>query len=106
MNLRLVGSAIIDPTCAAVRALYNIRTNDWDDEIINTLEISRKSLPLILPSGFYLGVLTKYAAAAFGLDRSVRVYNGMLNRHCSAIGSGIVNVGDIMLTADTEWDLF
>ena len=105
INLRLVGSAIIDPTCAAVRTLYNIQTNDWDDEIINALGISRKSLPRILPSGFCLGGMTKYAAAALGLNRSVKVYNGALDRYCSSIGSGTVNVGDIMLTTGTEWDL-
>ena len=45
VNWFLTGRAVADPTNAAMRQLFNIRKNDWDDTILQVAGIRRSELP-------------------------------------------------------------
>lgn len=103
INRKLVGTYVIDPTNAAMRQLINVRTLEWDEEILDYLEIDVGFLPEIAPSGGYLGTLSRQAAEELGLPAHVRVYNGMHDQYSAAIGAGAVHKGDLMLSTGTAW---
>ncbi len=44
-----------DPSNASRTLLYNIKTNDWDDELLKTLNVPREILPHVTPSSAIIG---------------------------------------------------
>ena len=51
INLKLTGKAVIDPTNAAIRQLYNVNTGDWDKRVLNAIGINTDVLPQIQKTG-------------------------------------------------------
>ncbi|MDR1566390.1 MAG: hypothetical protein LBS48_03785 [Treponema sp.] len=105
MNLRLTGRAVIDPTNAAIRQLFNTGSGCWDKTILDALGISEKELPEIAPTGSLIGGLTAEAASALGLTKDTPVYNGAHDQYCASIGCGAVNAGDMLVSTGTAWVL-
>ena len=106
INQRLTGKIVEDPTCAAIRRLYDINTCKMSADILEYLALTEEKLPKILPAGAFVGNLTAEAAALTGLSESVRVYNGAHDQYCASIGSGTVEAGQLMLATGTAWVLF
>ena len=106
VNYCLTGKLAEDPTCAAIRRLYDFSAEKFDAEILNYLELSEDKLPETLPSASFIGNLTKDAADALGLDTDVKVYNGAHDQYCASIGSGITSSGELLLATGTAWVLF
>ena len=103
MNRRLVGKFIADPTNAAIRQLYNIKTKSYDKEILDCICVTEERLPEVAPTGADLGELTDDAAEELGLPRGVRVFNGAHDQYAASIGSGATAAGDMMLATGTAW---
>lgn len=106
INYCLTGKLAEDPTCAAIRRLYNFNTDKFDSEVLGYLALDDGKLPVTLPTASLVGNLTKDAADALGLDTDVKVYNGAHDQYCSSIGSGIVDAGKLLLATGTAWVLF
>ncbi len=105
INLRLTGRIVEDPTCAAIRRLYDINERKISPDLLDHLGLPEDKLPETLPTGAFVGNLTAEAAARTGLSESVRVYNGAHDQYCASIGSGTVEVGQLMLATGTAWVL-
>lgn len=103
VNFHLTGKFVCDPTNAAIRQLFNIKTGAWDGEILDAVGISAERLPEVLPMGALVGTLTDSAAAALGLTKEVKVFNGAHDQYCAALGSGAVEAGDMLLATGTAW---
>lgn len=103
VNRRLTGRFVADPTNAAIRQLFNIKTGDWDEEILNAVGVSKEKMPEVLPVGAKIGNLTKEAAEALGLSENVAVFCGAHDQYCAALGSGAVEIGDMLLATGTAW---
>jgi sugar (pentulose or hexulose) kinase len=103
INLRLTGNAVIDPTNAAIRQLFNINTGAWDKKILDAVGVSDAELPAILKTGQPVGALTPAAADALGLSVKVKVYNGAHDQYCASIGCGAVYPGDMLISTGTAW---
>ena len=103
VNYFLAGKDVIDPGNAAIRQLYNIKTGEWDDDILRAAGASKGELPQIKPTGEYIGGLTEYAAEKFGLAPGIPVYNGGHDQYCASIGSGALSIGDMLLSTGTAW---
>ena len=101
--MHLTGRKVIDPTNAAIRQLFNIETGDWDDELLSAAGVTRERLPEVLPVGALVGNLTEEAAKALNLSTNVKVYNGAHDQYCASLGSGAVEVGDMLLATGTTW---
>ncbi len=103
INGRLCGRFVIDPTNGAIRQMLDLHTGQWDDDILDVIGITTDRLPVVQPSGSFVGNLTKDAANELGLDPSVQVFNGAHDQYCAAMGAGAVNVGDMLLATGTTW---
>ncbi len=106
INQRLAGKCVEDPSCAAIRRLYDINEKKINEDILDYLGLAEDKLPETLPTGAFVGNLTPEAAARTGLSESVRVYNGAHDQYCASIGSGTVEVGQLLLATGTAWVLF
>ncbi len=62
---KLTGGAVhaTDPSNASRTMLYNIRTGDWDEELLALLRVPRAMLPRIMPSS---GIFGETSPAVFG----------------------------------------
>ncbi len=105
VNLFLTGNAVVDPTNAAMRQLYNIEKGCWDKKILEASGINEEELTPVLPTGAKIGELTDNAAKLMGLPSGLPVFNGAHDQYCAAIGAGAVNEGDMLLSAGTTWVL-
>lgn len=103
MNMKLCRRCVIDPTNAAMRQMFDIQKNDWDDGILSFIGITREKLPEILPIGAEVGTLCPEAAEQLGLSTSVKVYNGAHDQYCAAVGCGATESGDMLLATGTTW---
>jgi len=103
INLKLSGRAVIDPTNAAIRQLYNVNEGCWDERILDAVGVGKGELPEILKTKELIGSLTVEAASILGLPETVRLYNGAHDQYCASIGCGAVNSGDMLLSTGTAW---
>lgn len=103
INFRLTGRAVIDPSCASMTQLLNVRQKCWDEEILDLIGFNKDKLALMQPAGSPVGYLTEDAACELELQKGIMVYNGGLDQSCMALGSGTVNDGDVVLSTGTAW---
>lgn len=103
MNAFLTENAVIDPSNAAMRQLYNVSDGCWDKKLLDATGINAEELTSILPTGTFLGGLCANAAAATGLPKELPVYNGAHDQYCASLGSSAIQNGDMLLSAGTTW---
>lgn len=103
INRKLVGTAVIDPTNAGIRQLFNISTGIWDKKILEVIGCTEKELPMIEPTGKEIGRLCANAAKELNLCDKVRVFNGAHDQYCASLGSGAVEAGDMLISSGTTW---
>jgi len=103
MNLRLTGRAASDSTNAAISQLMSLKTLDWSDELLAFPQMQRGKMPPIIPSGQPVGKLTVEAASELGVNRDAVVASGAHDQYCAALGAGVTEAGDCLLSCGTAW---
>lgn len=73
----------------------------WDAELCNLFGIPIKILPKAIPSVKLLGKIPNKIAEQTGLPKGIPVIIGGGDTACSALGSGVVNNGQIFATSGT-----
>jgi sugar (pentulose or hexulose) kinase len=105
VNHKLTGTYAIDPSNAGMTQLFNILDKKWEREILCDLEIQENRLAEIVESGDAIGKLTAEAALGLGLPEKTLVVSGGHDQYCAALGAGVFNHGDILLSTGTAWVL-
>ena len=103
LNGWLTGLVAQDPANASSTLLYDLRSGDWDLEVIEQAGLDPDKLPPILPAVDVLGPLRPQAAEALGLSTRCQVAVGTGDEHGAALGAGAVTPGvmvDVTGTAE------
>jgi xylulokinase len=100
---RLTGHLCMDPSNAGITQLYNIASGQWDKDMLGIAGIESDQLSPVRNSGLSVGNLTHQASKETGLPESVLVVNGAHDQYCAALGSGVLEPGDVMLSCGTAW---
>lgn len=103
INLRLTGRRCADMNAAGITQLTNVLAGSWDSEILAFVGIDEARMPQLLRPGSILGTLTADAAAALGLGADVEVIAGGHDQYCAALGAGVVESGDVLVSTGTAW---
>ncbi len=99
---RLTGHFVIDPSNASFTGLYDtVGYGDWDDRLLQPLEIDKCKLPEVTLSTSIAGELIEPAARTLGLPKNTPVVIGANDTTCAAVGAGVTRAGDIMNTSGT-----
>jgi len=99
---RLTNRFVIDPSNASFTGLYDtVGYGDWDDRLLQPLEIERQKLPEVIMSASIAGELADSGARLLGLPKKVPVVIGANDTTCAAVGAGLSEAGDIMNTSGT-----
>ena len=102
---RLTGQWATNPSNAAGMQLMDVATRTWSDDLCRLAGIDPGLLSPIRESGSTAGALAGDAAAALGLDAGIPVVIGGHDQACAALGLGVVDPGDLFLSAGTAWVL-
>lgn len=95
---RLTGGAVhcTDVSNASRTMLLNIHTLDWDDELLDLLNVPRSLLPEIRPS---VGILGETSRQLFG--RSIPIAGCAGDQQAATFGQACFNIGDAKNTYGT-----
>jgi xylulokinase len=100
---RLTGYPRQDPSVAGYSGLYNIVERRWNERALAAVGITPDRLPVVVPAGEAVAHLTADAAAQMGLSTEAVVVNGPHDQYAAALGAGVVEPGQVLLSCGTAW---
>ncbi len=95
-NLLIGRPHVTDATNAGRTMLFNLKTQDWDDELLELLQIPRACLPRVVDSSGLIGMLDPAI-----LGRPIPVTGMAGDQHASLFGQACWKVGDVKNTYGT-----
>ena len=101
MLYQLCGEIACEPTNASETAVYNLRSGDWDRQLIADIGLPQEIFPPVRPGGYLLGQVSARAAEETGLKAGTPVIVGASDTQCGVIGAGAIRDGDIAAVAGT-----
>src|SRR5215218_7095635 len=102
IRARLTGRFAAEPSDASATLLYDVLRQDWDDEVLDCLDIRRDLLPDLLPSaGANAGQLLPEVADDLGLTPGIPVAAGAADTAAAMLGAGLIEPGIAQLTIGT-----
>lgn len=99
----LCGRLVIDHSSATTFFLQDQKRRCWHEPFLRTLGIEARSLAELVAPGTKLGGLTSKAARDTGLPAGLPVVAGSFDHPSAAIGSGVLDVGELLLSGGTSW---
>jgi len=81
--------------------MFNVRTHEWDKEILGSVGLETSQLARAVPSGTVVGTIPDKVAQELGLAKNVPVVAGGHDQPCGALGAGVVEPGLAMYATGT-----
>jgi len=100
LRVALGGAVATDPSDACATALAD-PDGTWNAALIERLGMAREWFAPVGPAYAAAGVLSGDAAHALGLRAGIVLATGAADTPCAALGSGLANDGDALLTTGT-----
>lgn len=100
---KLTGSCVIDFSNASSTMIFDVRTRQWSQELLDLMGISVELLPEVRSATEVVGSLTDQAARKLGLSPGTLVVVGCGDEHAACLGAGVIDPGtvaDILGTAE------
>ena len=98
---RLTGALGCDPSDASGSAMYDVVRRKWSEPLLEALKIDKKMLPPVQGSFEIRGHLRKELARKLSWD-DVKVVAGGADNAVSALGVGVCEEGDCMVSIGTS----
>jgi xylulokinase len=106
LRLRLTGGApLTEASDASSTLLLDLQRRDWSGEALARLGLRRGVLPPVREAPDVVGVLSDEAAGALGLPAGVPVIAGGSDQGMAAVGAGVVDPGDLLVSVSTGGQL-
>ena len=106
VRFRLTGEILTEVSDAAGSLMYDVRKKCWSQTILNALDIPGDWLPEVRGSEEVCGTLTKTVAKETGLHAGTPVVGGAADQPAGAVGTGVVNHGQVMCSLGTSGVIF
>jgi len=81
--------------------LFNVRSHQWEAELLTLVGLDSGRLARPVPSGTVVGEIPSAVAAELGLSKGVKVVAGGHDQPCGALGAGVVEPGMAMYATGT-----
>jgi xylulokinase len=105
VTYRLTGSFGIERNWALESGLYDLATGDWADDLCALGGVERGWLPPVRQPTEIVGRVTATAAATSGLPAGTPVCAGSADHVASALATGCVTAGDLLLKIGGSGDI-
>jgi len=100
---RLSALWVTNPSNAAGMQLLDVDRLTWSPDLRAIVGVDTAQLAEVRSSGSLVGPLTDDAATALGLPHGVPLMVGGHDQACAALALGVVDPGQLMLSAGTAW---
>ena len=97
----LCGEAVMDTTMATRTLAYDLERQDWSAELLSAAGVPKEQMLNVVPSGTVVGTLKTSLARELGLSGAPSIVVGSHDHICSALGSGVCQVGDCAVPCGT-----
>ena len=101
MLYRLCGQKGTEPSNGIETLLVDLKTRDWDVDLIRELGFDPSIFPPVSESGTVIGEVTEEAAAETGLKIGTPVVLGGGDTQCALLGTAAVEPGDVGVVLGT-----
>lgn len=101
LRMRLTGEVYSEPSDASATLLYDVQSDDWAEDVIETLGLRSELLAPLVSSVSVAGELTRSAAESLGLVAGIPVAAGTGDTAAAMLGSGLISPGETQLTVGT-----
>lgn len=91
VNFKLCGEIATEGSSACETSLYDIKTNDWNWELIEELRLPTEIFPQSVKNGEVLGCVSKSVSDESGIPLGVPVIVGGADTQCGLLGMGVMN---------------
>ncbi len=95
-----------DVADASSTLLFNIRKRNWSKEILEILELNHSIFPPAYESTQVIGQMKEEIKEELGLKGKVFLIAGAGDQHCAALGNGITEEGELLVTIGTGGQVF
>ncbi len=107
LNYRLTGEFSMEPGDASGTGFYDVTRQAWDRQALDAIDSDLHTcLPVVKEVGDLAGLVDKAGADLFGLAEGTPVSTGGGDNMMSAIGSGAVEEGVVVLSLGTSGTVF
>jgi xylulokinase len=106
VRLRLTGERATDVADASGTLLLDVVNRRWSEQMLQTLELNKSSLPALFESSEITGRVSSDGAAMTGLHEGTPVVAGAGDQAAGAVGMGIVKPGAVSATIGTSGVVF
>ncbi len=97
----MTGEVCTDYTYGSRSLLMNIRTCEWDPELLELFHVEKEKLCSLVEPGCICGGVTEKFAEDTGCPAGIPVITAGGDQQCGAIGQGVVKQGILSVTAGT-----
>lgn len=101
LNYLMTGNVCTDYTYGSRSLLMNLRTHEWDPELLTLFSVEREKLCDLIEPGTISGVTKREFAQRTGCPEGIPVITAGGDQQCGAIGQGVVKKGVLSVTAGT-----
>ncbi len=97
----MTGEFRTDHTYGSRSLLMDIRTRQWDDELLRLFEVDREKLCDLVSPGSVIGHITEEFAAITGIPAGIPLISGGGDQQSAALGHGLTGTGTMEITTGT-----
>lgn len=98
---KMTGNLCTDYTYGSRSLLMNIRTHQWDEELLEIFHVEKEKLCSLIEPGSICGYTTESLAEITECPKGIPVITAGGDQQCGAIGQGVVKKGVLSVTAGT-----
>lgn len=106
LKLKMGLAPSTDVADASSTALFDIRTRSWSESMIEALGLEPKFFPPLYESNQVIGSIKEEVKSELGIKGEALVVAGAGDQHCAAIGNGVTEEGELLLTIGTGGQVF
>lgn len=101
ITFQITGQFRTDHTYGSRSLLMNIRTRNWDQELLDIFEVDREKLCELVQPGSVIGTVTERFAKQTGLPQGIPLITAGGDQQCAALGHGVTGPGTLEITTGT-----
>lgn len=105
VRLRMTGDLASDMSDASGTLWMDVEKRDWHEPLLSACGLTKEHMPDLYEGTEITGTLRQETAEAWGMDR-VPIAAGGSDNAAGAIGAGVVNQGDALLSLGTSGVIF
>jgi xylulokinase/glycerol kinase len=97
----MTNQLVTDHTYGSRSLLMNIKTREWDEELLRIWDIDREKLCDLIKPGQVAGGISQEFSRLTGIKEGIPVISAGGDQQCSALGQGVLRQGNTQITAGT-----